>query len=72
MVYLQVFDTILAVLFWRHCNLCRSNLEKLLKSELQLSNRLLTRVLATSIETSEVRNCVTYLKSKTSIQICEK
>ena len=36
MVYRLVFDTILAALFWMHYNLRRLNLERLLKSELQL------------------------------------
>ena len=35
LVYRLVFDTILAALFWMHCNLRRLNLERLLKSELQ-------------------------------------
>ena len=35
LVYLLVFDTILAALFWMHCNLHRLNLERLLKNELQ-------------------------------------
>ena len=34
LAYLLVFDTILAALFWMHCNLRRLNLERL-KSELQ-------------------------------------
>ena len=35
LVYRLVFDTILAALFWMHCNLHRLNWERLLKSELQ-------------------------------------
>ena len=35
LVYRLVFDTILAALFWMHCNLHRLNLKRLLKSELQ-------------------------------------
>ena len=35
LLYRLVFDTILAALFWMHCNLCTLNLERLLKSELQ-------------------------------------
>ena len=35
LVYLLVFDMILAALFWMHYNLRRLNLERLLKSELQ-------------------------------------
>ena len=35
LVYLLVFHTTVATLFWIHCNLCRLNLERLLKSELK-------------------------------------
>ena len=35
LVYRLVFDTILAALFWMYCNLYRSNLDRLLKSQLQ-------------------------------------
>ena len=52
LVYQLVFDTILAALFGMPCNLHRLKLERLLKSELQYSNRLLTTALATSTETS--------------------
>ena len=52
LVYRLVLDTILAALFCMHCNVHRLNLERFLKSELQQSNRLLTRALATSTELS--------------------
>ena len=35
LVYLLVFDIILAALFWMHCNFRRINLARFLKSELQ-------------------------------------
>ena len=61
LVYLLVFDTILAAPFWMHSNLCRLDLERPLKCELiqpsnqltnQPTNRQLTRALATSTEAS--------------------
>ena len=48
----MVSDTVLAALIWIHCNLRRLNLETLLKNDLQQSNQIQTRVLATNIEAS--------------------
>ena len=62
-VYLHEFVTILAAQFWIDCNLWRLAFLRLLKSELQYSNRLLTKALATDTAASWVKKCLIFLKS---------